>query len=56
MLPGALPRIGEDVTERLDIVPAQFRVLVVRRSKYGCRAYENGVEKSRVRKCGRDDR
>jgi transposase len=28
---GPLHRIGEDVAERLDIVPAQFRVLVVRR-------------------------
>jgi len=35
---GALHRIGEDVSERLDIVPAQFRVLVVRRPKYACRA------------------
>ena len=34
---GALHRIGEDVSERLDIVPAQFRVLVVRRPKYACR-------------------
>ena len=40
---GALHRIGEDVSERLDIVPAQFRVLVVRRPKYACRACENGV-------------
>ena len=39
----ALHRIGEDVSERLDIVPAQFRVLVVRRPKYACRACENGV-------------
>jgi hypothetical protein len=31
---GALHRIGEDVSERLDVVPAQFRVLVVRRPKY----------------------
>jgi transposase len=31
---GQLHRIGEDVAERLDIVPAQFRVLVVRRPKY----------------------
>jgi transposase len=30
---GPLHRIGEDVAERLDIVPAQFRVLVVRRPK-----------------------
>ena len=29
-----LHRIGEDTGERLDIVPAQFRVLVVRRPKY----------------------
>jgi transposase len=36
----ALHRIGEDVSERLDIVPAQFRVLVVRRPKYACRACE----------------
>ena len=35
---GMLHRIGEDVSERLDIVPAQFRVLVVRRPKYACRA------------------
>jgi len=40
---GALHQIGEDVSERLDIVPAQFRVLVVRRPKYACRACENGV-------------
>jgi transposase len=31
----ALHRIDEDVSERLDIVPAQLRVLVVRRPKYG---------------------
>ncbi len=35
---GTLHRIGEDVAERLDIVPTQFRVLVVRRPKYACRA------------------
>src|SRR3984957_4614348 len=39
---GALHRIGEDVSERLDVVPAQFRVLVVRRPKYACRACESG--------------
>src|SRR5690348_7387460 len=38
-----LHRIGEDTSERLDIVPAQFRVLMVRRPKYGCRACENVV-------------
>jgi transposase len=40
---GALHRIGEDVAERLDIVPAQFRVLVVRRPKYGCRSCQDVV-------------
>jgi transposase len=40
---GTLHRIGEDVSERLDIVPAQFRVLAVRRPKYGCRACEGVV-------------
>ncbi|MDB9857096.1 IS66 family transposase [Amylibacter sp.] len=35
--------IGEDVTERLDIVPSQFRVLVTRRPKYACRDCENGI-------------
>jgi len=39
----ALHRIGEDTGERLDIVPAQFRVLVIRRPKYACRACENVV-------------
>src|ERR1700677_2054866 len=39
----ALHRIGEDTAERLDIVPAQFGVLVVRRPKYACRSCENGV-------------
>jgi len=40
---GELHRIGEDVSERLDVVPAQFRVLVVRRPKYACRACETGI-------------
>jgi transposase len=40
----ALHRIGEDVSERLDIVPAQFRVLVVCRPKYACRTCENVVQ------------
>lgn len=36
-------RIGEDLTERLDIVPAQLRVLVDFRSKYACRMCSDGV-------------
>jgi len=35
--------IGEDVSERLDIVPAQFRVIVTRRPKYACRTCEDGI-------------
>jgi transposase len=35
--------IGEDVSERLDIVPAQFRVIVTRRPKYACRSCEEGI-------------
>jgi len=30
-------------TERLDMVPAQFRILVTRRPKYACRSCEDGV-------------
>ena len=37
------PSIAEDTSERLDIVPAQFRVLVVRRPKFGCRICQNVV-------------
>lgn len=35
---GPLHEIGETVSEMLDWVPAQFRVLRIRRPKYGCRA------------------
>ncbi|WP_244432369.1 IS66 family transposase [Rhizobium johnstonii] len=40
---GCLHRIGEDVSERLDVVPAQYRVIVTRRPKYACRACTDGV-------------
>lgn len=36
----ALHVIGEDVSERLDVIPAQFRVIVARRPKYACRSCE----------------
>jgi len=35
---GALHSIGESVSEMLDWVPAQLRVIRIRRPKYGCRA------------------
>ena len=40
---GTLHRIGEDVSERLDVVPAQIRVLVIRRPRYACRSCEDVV-------------
>lgn len=40
---GTLHQIGEDVSERLDVVPATFRVLVTRRPRYGCRSCESAV-------------
>ena len=35
--------ISEDTSERLDIIPAQFRVIVTRRPKYACRSCEAGI-------------
>src|SRR4051812_22019034 len=35
--------IGEDTSEMLDIVPAQLRVKVIRRPRYGCRTCEEAV-------------
>jgi transposase len=40
---GLRHRIGEDVSERLDVTPAQFRVLVIRRPRYACRRCEGEV-------------
>lgn len=40
---GTMHVIGEDKTERLDKVPAQYRVIVTHRPKYGCRACEGAV-------------
>ncbi len=30
-------KLGEDVSERLDMIPARFKVIVTRRPKYACR-------------------
>ena len=35
--------IGEEKSERLDVIPAQFRVIVTHRPKYACRACEEAV-------------
>jgi transposase len=44
---GALHVIGEDVSERLDKVPARLKVIVTRRPKYACRTCEkNGADET----------
>lgn len=35
--------IGEDTAERLDVIPAQYRVIVTHRPQYACRTCEQGV-------------
>jgi transposase len=40
---GAMVKIGEDRTERLDCVPAKLRVIVTVRPKYACRTCAQGV-------------
>jgi transposase len=35
--------IGEEKSERLDVIPAQFHVIVTHRPKYACRACEQAV-------------
>jgi transposase len=35
--------IGEETAERLDVIPAQFRVIVTHRPKYACRGCEEAV-------------
>jgi len=40
---GAMQVIGEDRSSRLDVIPAQYRVLITRRPKYACRNCQEGV-------------
>ena len=40
---GAMHIIGEDRSQRLDVIPAQYQVIVTRRPRYGCRACSNAV-------------
>jgi transposase len=35
--------IGEETSQRLDVVPAQFRVIVTHRPKYACRGCEEAI-------------
>ena len=40
----ALHKIGEDISEQLEIIPAQIQVIRNIRIKYGCRACETGIK------------
>src|SRR5215467_13903334 len=40
---GAMHVIGEETSERLDVIPVQYRVIRTRRPKYACRACEAAV-------------
>lgn len=42
---GEVARIGEDISERLDVIPAQFQVLVTRCPKYACRRCSQAVRR-----------
>src|SRR6266487_1179449 len=45
---GGLHKIGEDVNEVLDVIPAILRVLRTIRPKYGCRSCTDGVVQAKV--------
>lgn len=45
---GQLHKIGEDVSEVLDVIPAMLRVLRTIRPKYGCRGCTDGVVQAKV--------
>ena len=40
---GAMHVIGEDRSERLDVIPMRYQVIVTRRPKYGCRTCQSAV-------------
>lgn len=40
---GTMHVIGEDVSKRLDVVPARYQVIVTHRPKYACRACEGQI-------------
>ncbi len=45
---GDMVRIGEDKTERLDIIPARYQVIVTIRPKYACPKGRTGVIQARA--------
>lgn len=46
---GQMHKIGEDRTERLDVIPAQLRVIVTIRPKYACRTCTDGITQAPAR-------
>src|SRR5512147_1785443 len=40
---GPMHLIGEDCSERLDVIPMRYQVVVTRRPKYGCRSCQSAV-------------
>jgi len=40
---GAMHMIGEDRSQRLDVIPAHYQVIVTRRPKYACRTCQGAV-------------
>ena len=40
---GTMHVIGEDCSQRLDVIPARYQVIVTRRPKYACRACQQAV-------------
>jgi transposase len=40
---GERVNIGEEVSERLDVIPAKFRVIVTYRPRYACAACREGL-------------
>jgi transposase len=53
---GTMHVIGEERSERLDVIPAQYRILVTRRPKYACRACTGAIVQApapeRLIRCG----
>jgi len=45
--------IGEDTAERLDVIPAQFRVIVTHRPKFACRVGDDAGAGARTADQGR---
>ena len=45
---GDMVRIGEDKTERLDIIPARYQVIVTIRPKYACPKGRTGIVQARA--------